>query len=99
MEVVCLPSSVLMAVDDAMASDSGARRSQRRSVLTRVGCVNADGQQYGSAVSQLEPMDEPRRGLQGTVRFAQITRERCLIEATLEGFAPGPLSFGLSCFT
>lgn len=53
--------------------------------------IGLDGEQLGAAVGQLEPVDGGR-GPQGTVRFAQVSLDRCYIEATLEGFTPGTLA-------
>ncbi len=54
--------------------------------------VWAEGEQLGSAVSQLEPVDGSKEGPHATVRFAQVALDRCLVEAILDGFPPGTSS-------
>jgi hypothetical protein len=54
--------------------------------------VWAEGEQLGSAVSQLEPADGSKEGPHATVRFAQVALDRCLVEAILDGFPPGTSS-------
>ena len=57
-------------------------------------CTVEEGQ-LGTAVSQLEPPGWQPGGARGTVRFVQVSKTQCLVEALVFGFPPGMLSIYL----
>ncbi|CAL8377934.1 copper chaperone for superoxide dismutase isoform X1 [Gadus morhua] len=77
-EQVLVESTLTTAEVHALIESTG-----RRAVLKGIGGSEPD---LGSAVAMLSGAGS----VQGVVRFLQLSEERCLIDGTLDGLAPGP---------
>ncbi|XP_047427542.1 copper chaperone for superoxide dismutase [Mugil cephalus] len=77
-EEVLVESSLTSAEVQALIESTG-----RRAVLKGIGGSEQD---LGAAVAMLAGAGS----IQGVVRFLQLSRERCLIDGTIDGLEPGP---------